>query len=178
VESILDSIQLGERVIAALRKDAEMIDAQDERGTEEERKAVEQAITENKTRTNRLLDSYLDNLVDQDTYQRKARELGEERLAFEQRRVRLNETARDSLTARLDRVVGDAGRVRLRFQGAGTEVQRDVLGRVLLNATLRQQEIADYQLKEPFSWLQKDQNGALIHGKWPLLDLNHLRDPT
>jgi site-specific DNA recombinase len=175
VASILDSIQLGEDLIAALRKDAEMIDAQDERGTEEELNAITQAIAENKTRTNRLLDSYLDNLVDQDTYQRKARELGEERLAFEQRRVRLSETAKDSLTARLDRVVGDAGRVRLRFKGAGVEVQRDVLGRVLLNATLSHQEIAEYQLKHPFNLLQKDQDGALIAGKWALLDLNALR---
>jgi uncharacterized protein YpmS len=69
----LTAIQLGEDLIAALRKEAEKIDAQDERGTKEERKAIEQAITENKTRTNRLLDSYLDNLVDQDTYQRKVR---------------------------------------------------------------------------------------------------------
>ena len=94
VESILDSIQLGEDLIAALRKEALKSDAREERGTERERKAVEQAIAENKTRTNRLLDSYLDNLVDQDTYQRKARELGEERLAFEQRRVRLGKRPR------------------------------------------------------------------------------------
>ena len=91
--------------------------------------------------------------MDQDTYQRKARELGEERLGFEQRRVQLNETAKDSLTARLDRVVGDAGRVRLRFQGAGVEAQRDVPRTVLLNATLSQQEIAEYQLKSPFDLL-------------------------
>ena len=76
-------------------------------------------------------------------------------MAFEQRRVRLEETgARDSLTARLDRVVGEAGEARLRFEEADRGSEESVLGRVLLNATLRQQEIADYQLKEPFFWLR------------------------
>jgi site-specific DNA recombinase len=172
VEGILESIQLGEEILADLREGAQEIDAQDHRGTEDERQALEQAIAENKTRVDRLLDSYLDNLIDQDTYQRKARKLGEERLAFEQRRIKLQETASETLTARLERVLADAEEARLRFKEAGVQVQRDVLGQVLLNATLRQQEIAEYQLKEPFFWLQKRPDGTLIHGKWALLDLN------
>jgi site-specific DNA recombinase len=172
VESILGSIQLGEALIADLRKEAQKVDAQEQRGTEDERRALEQAIAESKVRVDRLLDSYLENLIDRDTYQRKARDLGEERLAFEQRRVRLEEKDSETLTARLDRVVAEAGKARLLFSGASAEVQRDVLGRVLLNATLRQQEIVEYQLKEPFLWLQTDESGALIHDKWGLLDLN------
>ena len=50
--------------------------------------------------------------------------------------------------------------------------QREVLATVLLNATLRDQEIVDYQLKSPFDVLQMDANGALIHEKWAILDLN------
>ena len=33
-------------------------------------------------------------------------------------------------------------------------------------ATLRDREIADYQLKSPFEVLVKDSEGALIHEKW------------
>jgi hypothetical protein len=47
-----------------------------------------------------LLDSYLENLIDRDTYQRKARDLGEERLGFEQRRIRLEQATPETLTAR------------------------------------------------------------------------------
>jgi hypothetical protein len=38
-----------------------------------------------------------------------------------------------------------------------------------LNATVRDQEIAEYQLKSPFNLLQMDSNGALISEKWALL---------
>jgi site-specific DNA recombinase len=168
LEGILRSIELGEELIEALKAEAAKIDAKEERGTEEERRVLEQAIAENKARVDRLLDSYLENLIDRDTYERKARELGQERLAFEQRRHTLEQAGEDSLAARLDRVVGEAGRARLRFRGASTEERREVLGRVLLNATLRQQEIVDFRLKEPFHLLQTDQNGELVHGKWAL----------
>ena len=52
------------------------------------------------------------------------------------------------------------------------EEQREVLATVLSNATLRDQEIADYQLKNPFEVLQMDREGALIHDRWAILDLN------
>jgi hypothetical protein len=171
VEGILRTIELGQDLVAELRKEAEKMDAEDEQGTEEERQALVQAIADNKSRVDRLLDSYLENLIDRDTYQRKARELGEERLGLEQRKVRLEQTSKESLAARLDRVVAEAGKARLRFSGASTRQQRDVLAKVLLNATLRQQEIAEFQLKHPFNLLQTDHDGALIAGKWGLLDL-------
>jgi hypothetical protein len=43
-----------------------------------------------------------------------------------------------------------------------------VLSQVLLNATLRRQEIEDYQLKDPFDFLEMDANGAFIHDRWAL----------
>jgi DNA invertase Pin-like site-specific DNA recombinase len=172
VESIFRTIELGQDLVAELRKEAEKMDAEDEQGTEEERQALLQAIADNKSRVDRLLDSYLENLIDRDTYQHKARELGEERLGFEQRKARLEQTSKESLTARLDQIVAEAGKARLRFSGASTRQQRDVLAKVLLNATLRQQEIMEFQLKHPFNLLQTDRDGALIAGKWALLDLN------
>ena len=59
-----------------------------------------------------------------------------------------------------------------RFLVASTEERREVLFEVLFNATLRDREIADYQLKSPFEVLVKDSEGALIHEKWAILDLN------
>jgi hypothetical protein len=45
-----------------------------------------------------------------------------------------------------------------------------------LNATVRDQEIAEYQLKSPFNLLQMDSNGALISEKWALPDLTKRPD--
>jgi len=171
VERILQSIQLGEEVLADVRDGAKELDAQDRKATEQERLELEQAIAENKARVDRLLDSYLENLIDRDAYQKKARELGEERLAFEQRRVKLKEAAEETLTARLDRIVAEAGKARKRFSGGSVAARRAVLGQLLLNATLRQQELAEFQLKHPFNLMLTDQNGALIAGKWALPDL-------
>jgi hypothetical protein len=61
---------------------------------------------------------------------------------------------------------------RIRFRGASIQQRREVLATVLLNASLRNQEIVDYPLKSPFDVLQMDAQGALFHDKWAILDLN------
>ena len=126
VESILASIQLGEDLIEALRKEAEKIDAEDERGTEEERRGAGPGHhrEQDADRIASSIPTWRTSSTGTPTSARPEN-WAEERLAFEQRRVRLEETGADSLIARLDRVVGEAGRARLRFRGATTEERRD-----------------------------------------------------
>jgi hypothetical protein len=96
---------------------------------------------------------------------RKAGELSRERVAFEQRLERLSDCSSER-TACVEALARTAASARIRFKEATVEEQREVLTGVLSNATLRDQEIADYQLKSPFDVLVKDAQGALILQKW------------
>jgi hypothetical protein len=94
-----------------------------------------------------------------------------ERLAFEQRLDRLANPTSERTTC-AEALARTAASARIRFKGASVEEQREVLATVLSNDTLRDQETADYQLKSPFEVLQLDSEGALIHERWAILDLN------
>jgi hypothetical protein len=171
VDEILASIEIGPEIIAALVEESRLLDAQAAKGTGAEQESLERAIAENDTRAGRLLDSYLEGVVDAGAYRRKAEELSRERLTFEHRLERLADTI-SKRTACVEALARTAASARVRFRGATVEQQREVLAGVLSNATLRDQEIADYQLKSPFEALVKDAQGALILEKWAILDLN------
>jgi site-specific DNA recombinase len=175
VEGILASIEIGPDILEALVQESRLLDEAEAGGCEAEREGLERAIAENRAKTDRLLDSYLENLLDKDGYQRKARELGEERLALE-RRVQATDSAQENgRTARIETVLQTAGSARTRFLEASTEGRRELLSTVLLNATLHRQEIQDFQLKSPYDALQMDADGALIRDRWGILDLNAIR---
>jgi site-specific DNA recombinase len=172
VESILATIEIGPDILEALVEESRLLDEEQAGGSEAERQALEGAVAENRAKTDRLLDSYLENLLDKDTYQRKARVLGEERLALERRLQGVQSAKESGLTARIEAVLHTAGTARSRFREASTEGRRELLSTVLLNATLHGQEIQDYQLKSPYDSLQMDAQGALIRDRWAILDLN------
>jgi hypothetical protein len=69
VDSILSTIEVGPGLIEGLVKESRILDEQQGAGTEEERRTLKQAIQENSSRTDRLLDSYLENLIDDNTGQ-------------------------------------------------------------------------------------------------------------
>jgi hypothetical protein len=81
-------------------------------------------------------------------------------------------TVQAEKTARAEALMRTAATARVNFVGASLQQQREVLSTVLLNATVRDQEIAEYQLKSPFNLLQMDSSGALMSEKWAILDLN------
>jgi site-specific DNA recombinase len=168
VERILATIEIGPHVVEALVNESLILDEKAARTFDEERAALEQVIQENRAKSDRLLDSYLEGLLDKDAYQRKGRELGEARLALERRLEAVTSCEQEGRTARLERLLHIASTARVRFRNASVEERRRVLSDVLSNATLRRQEIQDYQLKEPFDWLEIDAEGALIHDKWAL----------
>jgi site-specific DNA recombinase len=85
MERILGTIEIAPKVLAGLVKESRLLDEQAGSGYEEEREGLERAIAENRAKTDRLVDSYLEGVLDKEAYQRKARELGEARLGFEQR---------------------------------------------------------------------------------------------
>ena len=64
-------------------------------------------------------------------------------------------------TARAEALMRTAATARMNFVGATVKQQREVLSTVLLNATLRDQEIVDYQLKSPFNLCKWTAHGAL-----------------
>lgn len=172
VETILGTIEIGPDILAALLQESRLLDEKEARGGEEERRGLQRAIEENRAKTDRLLDSYLEGTVDKDTYQTKARELGQERLALEHRLQALEAGKKSGRTARVEALLETARSARIRFRDASTREQRRVLAGVLSNATLQQQRIEEYQLKSPFNLLVMDAEGALIHDKWPVPDLN------
>jgi site-specific DNA recombinase len=178
VEGILGRIEIGPAILENLVEESLALDAELGAGAKEEQAGVKRAITENKARTDRLLDAYLDGTVDKDAYYGKSRELGEERLGLERRLLAAKEAEEHGRTARLAALCETASYARVRFQTASTEGRRKVLSQVLLNGNLGGQKIVDFQLKEPFSWLEMDENGAFIHDKWALLDLNGPRPPA
>jgi DNA invertase Pin-like site-specific DNA recombinase len=172
IEDVLATIEIGPEVLQSLVEESRLLDEQQGRDGSSALAALEDALAENRGKTDRLLDSYLDGIINQDTYQRKAKELGQDRIGFEQRLQALSAQSGDTRTARLEALSATAAGARIRFKHASIEERREVLATVGLNATLRNQEIVDYQLKKPFDMLQIDSNGALIHEKWAILDLN------
>ena len=99
---------------------------------------LRQAIKENREKTDRLLDGYLEKLIDKETYQHKAQELSLERIGLERRLAELGTVQADK-TARAEALLRTAASARVNFVGAGLEQQREVLSTVLLNATVRDQ---------------------------------------
>lgn len=170
--AILGSIELSEGVIESLVEESRLLDEDEAKGESSARDVLRQAIKENREKTDRLLDGYLEKLIDKETYQHKAQELSLERIGLERRLAELGTVQADK-TARAEALLRTAASARVNFVGAGLEQQREVLSTVLLNATMRDQEIAEYQLKSPFNLLQMDSNGALMSEKWGLLDLNN-----
>jgi site-specific DNA recombinase len=172
LERILATIEIGPDILEALVQDSRLLDEQEGAGSEEERRGLERVIAENRAKVDRLLDSYLEGLLDKDAYQIKARALGEERLGFERRLEVIREGQESGRTVRVEALLQTARSARIRFRQASTEERREVLSQVLLNATLGEQEIQEYQLKSPFDSLQMDGQGALIRDRWAILDLN------
>ncbi len=171
VEQILSSIEIGPDIIAALVEESRLMDREAQQGSDAEQKSLEQAVCENDRKAGRLLDSYLEGLVDAATYRHKAEELSRERITFEHRlEALINPTS--ERTACVQALAETAASARIRFKGASVQEQREVLATVLSNATLKDQQIADFQLKSPFEVLVKDSEGALVHEWWAILDLN------
>jgi hypothetical protein len=85
--------------VAALGKDSRLLDEQEEQGSEEKRRMVERGIREYWAKTDRLLDAYLDGLLDEDAYRRKGLELGRQRLNLEQQLEALGPEAGSGRTA-------------------------------------------------------------------------------
>jgi site-specific DNA recombinase len=171
LESILASIELPEDIIQALVEESRLLDEEEARGESSAREVLRQAIAENREKTDRLLDGYLEKLIDKETYQRKAQELSLERIGLERRLAELGSVQADK-TARAEALLRTAATARMSFAGATVQQQREVLSTVLLNARVCDQEIVDYQLKSPFNLMQMDSNGALVTEKWAILDLN------
>ena len=171
VEAILASIEIGPDIIAALVEESRVLDQQAAQGSDAEKTSLERAIAETDQKAGRLLDTFLEGIVDAETYRRKAAELSSERFTFEHRLDALQNPPSER-TACVEALAKTAASARIRFKGASVEQRREVLATVLSNATLRDQEIADYQLKSPFDVLQMDAQGALIREKWALQDLN------
>jgi site-specific DNA recombinase len=172
VERILATIEISPETIAELVEDSRSLDEAEDGSRETERAGLERAISDVRQKTDRLLDSYLEGVLDKDTYQRKAHELGQSRFTLEHRLESLSPEHDDGRTARLEGLLEVARTARMRFRDATVEERRQVLSTVLLNATLSGQEIQEYQLKSPFEVLELDDQGALIHDRWGILDLN------
>ena len=168
---ILASIELGEDIIEALVAESRILDDEEARGESGERDALQEAIRANREKTDRLLDGFIDGIVEKGTYQQKARDLSFERLRLEERLANLG-AVQAGKTARAEELMRTASTARLRFSGATVEQQREVLSTVLLNAKVQDQEIVGYQLKSPFNLMQMDSQGALRTEKWAILDLN------
>ena len=171
VEQILASIEIGPDLIAALVEESRLLDQEAQQGNDRERESLERAIGENDRKAGRLLDSYLEGIVDADTYRRKAEELSRERFTFEQRSEALANPTSER-TACVEELAKTAASARIRFTGASVQEQREVLATVLSNATLQDQELVDFQLKSPYEVLVKDSEGALCYEWWAILDLN------
>jgi hypothetical protein len=158
-------------VIESLVEESRRRDEEEERGESSEREALREALKANREKTDRLLDSYLEGLLDKETYQRKGRELGLERIGLEKRIADLG-GVKAFKTEKAEVLLRIASTARIQFAEGYTEGQRKVLSTVLLNATLCDQAVVDYQLRRPFAYLQMDSSSALIQEKWAILDLN------
>ena len=167
VEGILSTIEIGPDILAALVEESKLLDRAAVRGNDAERQSLQCAIAASDRKAGRLLDIYLAGNVDGAIYRQKAAELARERLTFEHRLEALAHRSSDR-TACVEALAKTAASARIRFRSANVQQRREVLATVLSNATLRDQEIVDFQLKSPFDVLQMDAQGALISEKWAL----------
>jgi len=165
VESILAEIELGPDLVQALVDESRARDQAGAKGGEEERRDMERMLDENSRRAGRLLEAYLDAILDAETYRRKADDLAEERRTFEHRLAELLDPRTDR-TARLEDLVQTAAGAKMEFANGTEEERRRVLSRVVSNMHLRDGVIEDFQLKDPFEVLRMDSSGAFHLPRW------------
>lgn len=165
VESILAEIEIGPDMVEELLEESRLLDQTGTTGSERERADLERLLAENDRRAGRLLEAYLDAVIDGETYRQKAADLAEERHALEHRLEELLDPTTDR-TSRLEGLVRTAAGARLKFTGGTAGEQREVLGSVVSNMELRDGVIEDFQLKSPFEVLRMDSSGALHLPRW------------
>ncbi len=171
MEAVLGTIEIGPDIVAALVEESRLLDAQEGKQHATERQGLEEVVRQAEGKAAKLLDGYLEGLVEAGAYRKKAKELEQERLTFEHRLEALA-TPVSERTARVEALAKTAASARIRFRGVDVQEQREVLATVLSNANLRNREITDYQLKSPFDVLEMDDKGALRTPRWALQDLN------
>lgn len=165
VESILAEIEIGPDLVEALLGESRLLDQTEGRGTEREREELERLLAENDRRAGRLLEAYLDGVLDSETYKKKAADLADEHRTFEQRLEGLLDPTSDR-TSRLESLVRTAAGARIRFTGGTADEQREVLGSVVSNMELRDGVIEAFQQKSPFEVLRLDSSRAFHLPKW------------
>ncbi|MHB8868725.1 MAG: recombinase family protein [Thermoleophilia bacterium] len=77
VESILAEIEIGPDLVEALLEESRLLDEAGATGSERERHDLEGLLAENDRRAGRLLEAYLDAVLDAETYRQKAADLAE-----------------------------------------------------------------------------------------------------
>ena len=165
VESILALIELEPRVVEELLEESRLLDQAGVTGSEQERHDLERLLAENDRRSGRLLEAYLDGVLDGETHRRKAAALAEEHRTLEHRLEELLDPTTDR-TSRLESLVQTAAGARLRFRSGTEEERREVLKAVVSNMELRDGVIEDFQLKSPFEVLRMDSSGAFRLPRW------------
>ena len=167
IDAILSTIEIDEEIIEALVAASRALDAEDAGSHVEECARLRRALGQLESTAGKLLDGYLEGVVDAETYRAKADELASERRSFEQR-LRALESGPVDRTAQVEAFARTAATARLEFSEASVDGKRRVLSGVLLNASVSHGEITSYQLKSPFEVLVKDSSGALLTPWWAL----------
>lgn len=153
MDNIFSKIELDKEVLEMVVEAAKQIKKNE---IEEENKIKETIKIQIKIinkKIDRLLDSYLDVRIDSEIYNKKANDLQGEKLKLEQKLNHLKEN-KNSLADRIENIIKDSQAARKTFLSGNYDTKRKVLSNVSSNLVLKDRNIINYQLKEPYSYFE------------------------
>ena len=171
VERILGRIDITPDIVDALIKDCLRLDEEDSATHGQEASRIEREIASLDAKASRLLDSYLEGVVEAEAYRQKSSEIARAKTAFERELSTLAHPQTDK-TAQVAALAGQAVGAKGRFITADTAGKRRIMSQLLSNIKLSDAHVASYQYKRPFQVLQQDPKGTFCESWWAILDLN------
>lgn len=155
IPAIFDKIRFDEEIIEIAYEASKEKSLKNEKYADSSKSNLEKQLEFVQQKKNKLLDTYLSDLIEQSVYEAKMKELENDKVALENQFKSINRKNTNSLATleQIKKVFLTASRAKKTFLKHDDNKKRELLEILLWNFTIENKKIADFRFKMPYELL-------------------------
>lgn len=152
IDKQLAKLKINEPMLDVMASSAKALSKSEWENARDIEKKNQELLDNNKLRQESLIEKFIDNAFPQEIYNRKLAELRNEEATLEENIRNAKENHHD-VYERIEQIAVFTKKAKEIFETGSIEIKKEVVSIITSNISIKDQQILEFKLAEPFNWL-------------------------
>ena len=152
IDKQLAKLKINEATLDIMARSAKFLSKGDWESARDVEKRNQDFLNNNKLRQESLIEKFIDNAIPQEIYNRKLAELRNEEATLEENIKSAKDNHHD-VYERIEQIAIFTKKAKEIFETGSIDIKKEVVSIITSNISIKDQQIIDFKLAEPFNWL-------------------------